>query len=276
MAEMSAMPAYMSQFFDDVAVVKQDINIIRAATKKAGEIGYRQMVAASPDREDEESREMQTLIAATQNKICVVKSGLATLKQSTDILVEDGTLQLNEKRIRENLHVAIQRKFIGTFDAYRAAQQKYSDDVRDKVKRQVTVIKPEATDEFIEGVMQGNGGVEKLYEEVMLKTAATEITQQYERTVERYNDAKKLEHSVMELSQMFLDFAVLVEEQGGLIDSIESNVVVALDRIDAGNENLEKSIVYQKNARKWMCCAILAVIVVVIALLFGTGALGGR
>ena len=79
----------------------------------------------------------------------------------------------------------------------------------------------------------------------------------------------------MELSQMFLDFAVLVEEQGELIDNIEQGVVVAMDRIEAGNENLEKSIVYQKSARKWMCFAVILIMIVIIALLGFMGVFSG-
>ena len=269
------MPPYMAKFFDDVATIKENIRRIRAATKQVGEVGFRQMVAASPDKEDEEARDMQKLTAETKNRINEVKAGLQKLKESTEDLVERGQLEPNEKRIRQNLYNAISKKFVDTFDGYRTAQQKYAQDVKSKVKRQVTIIKPDASDEFIEGVMQEENGVEKLYEEVMLKSAATEITAQYERTVERYNDAKKLEQSVMELSQMFLDFAVLVEEQGELIDNIEQSVVVAMDRIEAGNANLEKSIVYQKSARKWMCFAVILIMIVIIALLGFMGVFSG-
>ena len=245
-----AIPEYMSQFFEEVASIKRDINTIKSATKKADEIRYRQLVAASPGKEDEESRGMQSLLAAAQNQISVVKARLAALKRNTDQLSEDGTLKLNERRVRENLHIAVQRKFLATFDAFRTAQQKYSDDVRSKVKRQVRVLQPEASDDFVEGVLQDDDGLEKLYEQAIIKGAATKMTQQYERTVERHNDAKRLERAVLELSQMFLDFSVIVHEQGELLNSIECSVVDALQKIEAGNEDVAGAIKYQKRARK--------------------------
>ena len=250
-----AIPEYMSQFFEEVASIKRDINTIKSATKKADEIRYRQLVAASPGKEDEESRGMQSLLAAAQNQISVVKARLAALKRNTDQLSEDGTLKLNERRVRENLHIAVQRKFLATFDAFRTAQQKYSDDVRSKVKRQVRVLQPEASDDFVEGVLQDDDGLEKLYEQAIIKGAATKMTQQYERTVERHNDAKRLERAVLELSQMFLDFSVIVHEQGELLNSIECSVVDALQKIEAGNEDVAGAIKYQKRARKWQCRA---------------------
>ena len=82
------MPPYMAKFFDDVATIKENIRRIRAATKQVGEVGFRQMVAASPDKEDEEARDMQKLTAETKNRINEVKAGLQKLKESTEDLVE--------------------------------------------------------------------------------------------------------------------------------------------------------------------------------------------
>jgi t-SNARE complex subunit (syntaxin) len=59
-----------------------------------------------------------------------------------------------------------------------------------------------------------------------------------------------LEQSVAELHQMFLDFALLTEQQGELLDQIEFNVRSAADYVEEGNVDLFESIEYQKKIRK--------------------------
>ena len=51
---------------------------------------------------------------------------------------------------------------------YQQAQQKYKTDIKNKVKRQVQVIKPDATDEEIDEVMKSEGGKDALYKQSIL------------------------------------------------------------------------------------------------------------
>ncbi len=49
---------------------------------------------------------------------------------------------------------------------------------------------------------------------------------------------------------MFLDFALLTEQQGELIDQIEFNVKSAADHVEDANENVYHAIEYSKGIRK--------------------------
>jgi t-SNARE complex subunit (syntaxin) len=55
---------------------------------------------------------------------------------------------------------------------------------------------------------------------------------------------------VAELHQMFLDFALLVETQGELLNNIEHQVRTAADHIDEANKDVVESIEFQKKIRK--------------------------
>lgn len=59
-----------------------------------------------------------------------------------------------------------------------------------------------------------------------------------------------LEQSVAELHQMFLDFALLTERQGEILDQIEFHVANAADHVEDGNVHLDIAIKYQKAIRK--------------------------
>lgn len=79
----------------------------------------------------------------------------------------------------------------------------------------------------------------------------------YAKVAGKYQDVLTLEQSVAELHQMFLDFALLTEQQGELLDQIEHNVVQATDYVEEANVETHTAIEYQKKVRKKQCWIIL-------------------
>jgi t-SNARE complex subunit (syntaxin) len=51
---------------------------------------------------------------------------------------------------------------------YQQSQQQYKTDIKKKVKRQVQVVKPDATDEEVDAVMKSEGGRDALYKQSIL------------------------------------------------------------------------------------------------------------
>jgi t-SNARE complex subunit (syntaxin) len=72
----------------------------------------------------------------------------------------------------------------------------------------------------------------------------------YAKVAGKYQDVLTLEQSVAELHQMFLDFALLTEQQGELLDQIEFQVKQAGDYVEEGNVELVEAIEYSKAIRK--------------------------
>jgi t-SNARE complex subunit (syntaxin) len=79
---------------------------------------------------------------------------------------------------------------------------------------------------------------------------------------DKYQDVLALEASVAELHQMFLDFAVLTEQQGELLDQIEFQVKSTSDFIDEANQDLGQAIEFQKQIRSKQCCVCVICIVI--------------
>lgn len=84
----------------------------------------------------------------------------------------------------------------------------------------------------------------------------------------KYQDVLTLEQSVAELHQMFLDFALLTEQQGELLDQIEHNVVQATDYVEEANMETHEAIEYQKKVRKKQCWIILIAVVAAAIVFF--------
>ncbi|XP_022883002.1 syntaxin-132-like [Olea europaea var. sylvestris] len=63
--------------------------------------------------------------------------------------------------------------------------------------------------------------------------------------------------------------AVLVDAQGDMINNIESHVSSAVDHVQSGNVALQKAKSLQKSSRKWMCIAILILLIIVAIIVVG-------
>jgi t-SNARE complex subunit (syntaxin) len=154
---------------------------------------------------------------------------------------------------------------------YQNAQQKYKTDIKKKVARQVHVVKPDATDEEIDAVMRSEGGRDALYREQILAGGVNDqVKTTYAKVAGKYQDVLALESSVAELHQMFLDFAMITEQQGELLDQIEFQVSQAGDYVEEGNEDVYQAIEYQKKIRKKYCWIMLIVVVAVVILMLAT------
>jgi t-SNARE complex subunit (syntaxin) len=159
--------------------------------------------------------------------------------------------------------------------AYQSAQQKYKTDIKKKVKRQVQIVKPDATDEDIDEVMRSEGGRDALYRERILAGGVNDqVKTTYAKVAGKYQDVLALEQSVAELHQMFLDFALLTEQQGELLDQIEFQVKQAADYVEDGNVDVYEGIEFQKKIRKKQCWIILIVVVALVIVLISLGVLG--
>jgi len=72
----------------------------------------------------------------------------------------------------------------------------------------------------------------------------------YDKVTERYQDVLILEASTAELHQLFMDFALLTEQQGEYLDQIEYHVKSAGDNVEEGNLKIHKALRYLKKIQK--------------------------
>jgi t-SNARE complex subunit (syntaxin) len=278
----------MQQFFNDVEVVKGNIVAIKEATTKIGEININVLQATTTDKEHEFSNELEPLIKTTNKKAQIAKQLLQRLREDTDKLKGEKK-PTPEVRIRENLTNTLTRKFVDVMKEYQNSQTKYKTDIKKKVKRQVQIVKPDATSEEIDAVFKSGGGSGEVFKNAILTVsfsfvllssslvvfsvlmiscvcqgeAADSIRNAYMNVADKYHDVLTLEASVAELHQMFLDFALLTDKQGELLDQIEHQVKEASDYIDQGNQEMVEAIEIQKSIRKKQCCLLLIALIII-------------
>ncbi|KAF4091976.1 hypothetical protein AMELA_G00015770 [Ameiurus melas] len=86
---------------------------------------------------------------------------------------------------------------------------------------------------------------------------------------ERETSIRQLESDITDINEIFKDLAVMVHEQGDMIDSIEANVESAEVNVQSATQQLSSAATYQQKSRKKMCILIgvLALLIVIISLI---------
>lgn len=255
---------FMALFFKEVEQVKIAITQVQAATKRIREITEERMMATSAESEQTLSGELTQLVDRANAQCKSTKKLLEKMSEDTTAR----SFKASETRIRENLCQTLLRKFSDVAKAYQREQQAYRAEITKTVKRQLEIVKPDVSTEEIDDVMR-RGGASDVYRAAIMAGTHDPIQSAYADVADKYADVLKLEQSVQELHQMFLDFALLTEQQGDLLDQIEYQVKSAGEYVEEGNVDIEKAIVYQREIRKrWICVIVILIIFIVVILAF--------
>ncbi|KUF87026.1 hypothetical protein AM588_10001884 [Phytophthora nicotianae] len=244
------------------AIARHGVNAVVDSFSGSKEDPVAQVVAAAPvapvakSSAASISTELGFVIETTNKLAAHAKGLLERLKKESAERKKDKNTPLSEVRIRDNMCATLTKKFMDAMKEYQKAQQKYKSDMKNKVKRQVQIVKPDASEAEIDAVMR-SGDPGSIYKSAILQGGAAEsITDVFLHCQDKYQDVLKLEQSVAELHQMFLDLALLVEQQGELLDQIDYQVRTAANYVEQGNKEVQKAIKHQKSYRKKMCCLL--------------------
>jgi t-SNARE complex subunit (syntaxin) len=259
---------FMAEFFADVEIVKKQMAVISAASVHITDINQRVVLATTAAREQELSDELKPVLNESNKKAQVAKQILQRLREDTERIKtsKEGSKQASEIRIRENLVNTLTRKFVDIMKQYQNVQQKYKQDIKKKVTRQVQIVKPDATTEEVDAVMK-SGGTSNLFQSAILKGDASDsISNAFMNAKDKYQDVLTLEASVAELHQMFLDFALLTEQQGEMLDQIEFQVKSSIDYVEEATTHLAQAVELQKSLRYKQCCCIVLTLAIIGAI----------
>ena len=251
--------------------------IINDATEEIYRLRELFNLATTEENEAELSEQLNTVVHTTNQRAARAKQLLTTMREATDQMQSDAqrhenTSSSSELRVRENMCNTLTRKFVNVMQAYQESQQEYKVAIKKKVTRQVQIVKPEATTEDVDAVLKSGKNVGEVFKSAILNNTADPIQSAFQHAADKYQDVLRLEQSVTELHQMFLDFALLTEQQGELLDQIEHNVKTAADYIEQGNEDMIESINSAKSIMKIKIILAVIVVIVLIVILAVSGA----
>ncbi|KAF9596215.1 hypothetical protein IFM89_012393 [Coptis chinensis] len=166
-------------------------------------------------------------------------------------------------RTRTARTVALKNRLRAKMTEFQTLRENIHQEYRDVVERRVfTVTGARADEETIDRLIETGDG-EQIFQRAIQEQGRGQVLDTLAEIQERHDAVRDLEKRLLELQQIFMDMAVLVEAQGDMLNNIETQVSTAVDHVQSGNTALQKAKKLQRNSRKWMCIAIFILLVIV-------------
>lgn len=262
MPEDVAVPvegSFMEDFFNEVEEIRIMIDKIQANVEEVKK--KHSAILSAPQSDEKTKQELEDLMADIKKTANRVRGKLKGIEQNIE--QEEQTNKSNaDLRIRKTQHSALSRKFVEVMTEYNRTQTDYRERCKGRIQRQLEITGRATTNEELEEMLeQGNSAV--FTQGIIMET------QQAKQTLAdieaRHADIIKLENSIRELHDMFMDMAMLVESQGEMIDRIEYHVEHAMDYVQTATQDTKKALEYQSKARRkkimiLICLTVLGLI----------------
>lgn len=252
--------SYMDDFFAQVEEIR---NMIDKVQENVEEVKKKHSAILSAPQSDEKTKqELEDLMADIKKNANRVRGKLKGIEQNIE-QEEQQNKSSADLRIRKTQHSTLSRKFVEVMTEYNRTQTDYRERCKNRIQRQLEITGRATTNDELEDMLeQGNPAV--FTQGIIMET------QQAKQTLAdieaRHADIMKLETSIKELHDMFMDMAMLVESQGEMIDRIEYHVEHAMDYVQTATQDTKKALKYQSKARRkkimiLLCLTVLGIIV---------------
>ncbi|CAG7725815.1 unnamed protein product, partial [Allacma fusca] len=240
----------MKQFFEQVDQLRKLTTELEEDVVQVKKLQSK--ILSSPIPDDRAKQELDRLMSTIKTSSVVVRSKLKEIERVV-LKEEDESKQTGivsaDLRIQKTQHSALLRSFVATMNSYSAAQTEYRDKCKARIKRQLEIVGGPYSDEDVERMIEDDSLAQSVFTQGIIQQ--TEQARQMLADIEaRHNDIIKLEKSIRELHEMFLEMAVLVENQGEMVDRIETHVTQAQDAVDKAEEQLGQAQKLQTSARR--------------------------
>ncbi|XP_063930745.1 syntaxin-1A isoform X2 [Zophobas morio] len=235
---------FMDAFFSEVEDIRDMIDKIQANVEEVKK--KHSSILSAPQSDEKTKQELEDLMADIKKTANKVRAKLKVIEQNIE-QEEQINKSSADLRIRKTQHSTLSRKFVEVMTEYNRTQTDYRERCKGRIQRQLEITGRQTTNEELEEMLeQGNPAV--FTQGIIMET------QQAKQTLAdieaRHADIIKLENSIKELHDMFMDMAMLVENQGEMIDRIEYHVEHAVDYVQTATQDTKKALKYQSKARR--------------------------
>ena len=173
---------------------------------------------------------------------------------------------LSMDRTRFSVVSGLGKKLKDMMDTFQGLRGKMAAEYKDTVERRYfTIIGEKANEETIKNLIATEES-KSFLQKAIQEQGRGQILDTILEIQERQHAVKEIEKNLLELHQVFLDMAALVEAQGHQLNNIESHTAHVSSFVKRGTDQLQEARVYQKSSRKWMCIGV--VLGIVLLLLF--------
>ncbi|KAJ1168621.1 hypothetical protein NDU88_000540 [Pleurodeles waltl] len=244
--------AFMDEFFSQIEEIRQNIDKISEDVDEVKKLYS--VILSAPIPEPKTKDDLEKLTGDIKKMANSVRNRLKGMEQSIE---QDEIRSSADLRIRKSQHSVLSRKFVDVMTKYNEAQVDFRERSKGRIQRQLEITGKSTTDEELEEMLEsGNPSIftSGIIDSQISKQALSEIES-------RHKDIVRLESSIKELHDMFMDIAMLVENQGEITNIIEVSMEKTVDHVEKARDDIVKAVKYQNQSRKKMIIIIVVVLI---------------
>ncbi|XP_056106239.1 syntaxin 3b isoform X3 [Rhinichthys klamathensis goyatoka] len=250
--------AFMDEFFGQIEDIRNSIDKIDENVTEVKKLFS--VILSAPTSDQKTQDDLEALTNDIKKMANNARNKLKTIERNLE--AEEAERVSADMRIRKSQHAVLSRKFVDVMTKYNEAQVDFREKSKGRIQRQLEITGKATTDEELEEMLEGGNAAvftAGIVDSGISKQALSEIEA-------RHKDIVRLESSIKELHDMFVDIAMLVESQGGMIERIENNMDQSVGFVERAVADTKKAAKYQQEARRkkmmiMLCCAILGIVV---------------
>ncbi|XP_067136889.1 syntaxin-1A-like isoform X2 [Centruroides vittatus] len=148
-------------------------------------------------------------------------------------------------RVYETQYTTLRSRFVSAMEEYMKCQVEYKDGWKERIRRQFMIAGQVITEEEIEEMLDRPESFR-----VGFVVDTSKAKQTLSDIEARNAEIEKVEKSIQEMHNMFVDFSILVQQQGKVIDRIESRIIRSKTAVEKGNTRLQKARKFKKRCRR--------------------------
>ncbi|KIM49203.1 hypothetical protein M413DRAFT_99881 [Hebeloma cylindrosporum] len=253
---VSDLPAFLAE---DTAI-QEGIQQLRDNVSQISSSRIRSLNAIG-DVSQAESTRIDALTAETRTLMHDLKERIRALENAP--ITQDAKLRNNRIKV-------LRKKFLEAIEDYQREEQESRLRSRQRVERQLKIVKPDATPEEVAVAVDG-GGQQVFAQALTTSTRYGESRAAYREVQERHHDLQKVEKTLTELAQLFSDLGTWVEQQDAVITDVETTAGHVKGDTEAALQHTETAVKHARAYRKkrWICFFILLVILCILAIVLG-------
>ncbi|XP_026135831.1 syntaxin-3 isoform X1 [Carassius auratus] len=204
-------PAFMDEFFSQIEDIRHSIDKIDenvAEVKKLYSV-----ILSAPTSDQKTQDDLEALTNDIKKMANNARNKLKTIERNLEM--EEVERVSADMRIRKSQHAVLSRKFVDVMTKYNEAQLDFREKSKGRIQRQLEITGKSTTDEELEEMLEGGNAAvftAGIVDSGISKQALSEIEA-------RHKDIVRLESSIKELHDMFVDIAMLVESQHTCLSS---------------------------------------------------------
>ncbi|BGP54481.1 hypothetical protein JCM8202_001560 [Rhodotorula sphaerocarpa] len=257
----------LGPFFAEVESIQDQIKQLQQNINHVSELHSRRLASTDDMTQSTTGQQLTQLTTQTTSLTNAIRNRITVLNDANRKSPQNDPGFNTRKLQIANL----QNSFKRALEEYNLVEKRSREKYRDRMARQIKIVKPDATDDEISAAWNDSQGGAQIFSQALVSSRTQGARAAFAEVQSRNQDLRKIEETITQLAQMMQDMATLVLEQDESVKMIETQAVQVNADVENGLNQTKRAVKSARRARRmrWACfiitvCIIIVVVVVVV------------